>query len=53
MAAQTDDVSVREYLATVEESGIRHEYLGGLVYATVSLRSLKLTLPLSAICEGI
>src|SRR5216117_3882332 len=32
-AVQSDFVPVAEYLATEEKSEIRHEYLGGLVYA--------------------
>lgn len=33
IAAQYDYVTVEEYLATEEKSEIRHEYLGGCVYA--------------------
>jgi Uma2 family endonuclease len=33
VAVQADHVSVQEYLAAEEQSEMRHEYLGGVVYA--------------------
>jgi hypothetical protein len=75
-AAQRDYITVANYLAAEERSEVRHEYLGGMVYATsreavcfrrangwraeritfeqtsLSLKSIELSLPMSAIYEG-
>ncbi len=62
-AVKSDFVSVADYPAAEQQSDVRHEYLGGLVYATAGETRdhhqisqnllLNLTLPLAASYERV